>query len=147
MFYLKGRYYIEHIDFSTKKQSTGGLLPYTFSSDKQSGGIVIDQSKTGYKARNPVPNWIIGNTIENTLFNNKGFHGTDSENIYIEGGVPDEFKEVLKSIPNGYLLKFNSGQKLSGGPLFPSPPGSTGTNADITPNFPTSDLPRWRASV
>lgn len=148
VFYIRGKYYIEHIDFSTKKTSSGGLEPYTFSSDKQSGGIVIDQSKNGYKARNPTPQWIFGNTIENTLFNNKGFHGMDSENIYIKGGVPDEFKEVLKNNPNGYLLKFNSGQKLgNGGPIFPSRPGSTGANADITPNFPTSNLPRWRASV
>lgn len=148
VFYFKGRYYIEHIDFSTKKTSSGGLEPYSFSSDKQSGGIVIDQSKNGYKDRNPVPNWIFGNTIENTLFNSKGFHGTDSENYIINGGVPDEFKEVLKSNPNGYLMKFNSGQKLgNGGPLFPSSPDSTGANANITPNFPTSELPRWRASV
>jgi len=147
VFYFKGRYYIEHIDFSTKKPSTGGLEPYTFSSDKQSGGIVTNQSKNGYKDRSPVPNWIFGNTIENTLFNSKGFHGSDDENIYIEGGVPDEFKEVLKNNPNGYLMKFESGQKLSGGPLFPSAHGSTGTNADITPNFPTSNLPKWTASV
>lgn len=144
VFYFKGRYYIEHIDFSTKKTSSGGLEPYSFSSDKQS--IVIDQSKNGYKDRNPTPHWIIANTIENTLFNNKGFHGTDDENIYIEGGVPDEFKEVLKNNPNGYLLKFNSGQNIgNGGALFPS--NGSKTNADITPNFPTSKLPRWRASV
>jgi hypothetical protein len=110
VYYRNGKYYLDSIDTTTKP----------------------NQTKADPAPRSPVPQWIYANTLENQFFNNKGFHDPDQENIYIQGGVPQEFEGILDQMEQAYIMKPYNAQTLNGGPLHASP-NANQTNAKINP--------------
>lgn len=129
-----GKFVLSKIEFSTKSPS------------KWVDGVEISKS-INLNNQNLPPeqnkiSWIYGNNIENTTFNLKGFHDPDeSKNILIPGGVPSEFKEILKKCDQGYLLTPSGNQ----GPRFKGAPFGT-NNANKAPPVRTqSEI--WEVNV
>ena len=130
VFFAHGKYYFDDIQITTKRKSN--MLP----------GVNLSAGKTGINLNNsneraPVPQWIYANTLENITFNNKGFHDPNDKNVYIEGGIPDEYKTFInqKDFKNSYWTKFYNAQNLPGGPLYPETSTSK-LNTKVLPDFP-----------
>jgi hypothetical protein len=112
VFYIDGKYYFQDIHMTTKKDTN------FIKGHNLDNGINLNYSDS----RQPVPQWIFANTIENQTFNNKGFHDPNDQNIYIKGGIPDEYKSFInnKDFIYSYWTKYYNAQNLPGGPLLPN---------------------------
>lgn len=135
--YFKGKYYLKKIRKTTE------------SPNEHTGieGVNVNTSvRTSSEFnRSPVPKWIYGNTIENKFFNSKGFHDPNQPNIYIKGGVPDEFKEILEEKEQAYLSFPYNAQNLKGGPQNFSMSANQ-LNSKIMPEYPEKN-PTWSVNV
>lgn len=143
VFYLHGKYYFSDIQITSKKE-TNHIKPVSISMNK-TGNINLNNNDLPGN-RGPTPQWIYANTMENQTFNSKGFHDPNGENIFIQGGIPEEFKEIVKADPNAYMTKTYNAQDLPGGPLF-AQTNIDNTNSRITPKFPQSAQPQWTVAV
>jgi hypothetical protein len=135
------KYYLDYIDFATRKP-TNELRGTQIN--KKNGNIILENVTKGDNG----PIWIYGNTIQNNLFNLKGFYDSEhpENNILVPGGVPEEFKQVLDKCDRSYLLEpANTQARFQGGPLIPNNL-ATQTNTDVFPRFPDTNE-RWKIKV
>lgn len=139
VFYKDNKYFFDSIDISTKKESNV-LEPFSLLNKNKSNININDIHLS------PTPQWIYGNTIENQTFNSKGFHDPNGKNIYIKGGIPESFKEIVNNYPQAYLTKRYNAQNLPGGPLFPET-NIDKTNSKILPQFPNGSNQSWTVNV
>ncbi len=140
----KGQYFLKYIDFATKKPSQ--WVKGTSISTKAGNSAGINLNNADLPPEQNTPSWIIGNNIENTTFNLKGFHDADeSKNILIPGGVPDEFKAVLERCDQASLMRpaGTQGDRFKGGT------GSNVTNmeAPVYPMMPNKEEMKWNVFV
>jgi hypothetical protein len=139
LFYANKKYYFDKIEITSQKNTQ----PFKYMSVTSS---IHEPQESQQQA--PVPSWIYGNTIENQFFNNVGFSDPNHKmNMFIKGGVPDSFKNVLKQWEQCSVLPAYNGQdQFRGAPLFASTDG-TMTNARVTPKFPGNRSPQWTVNV
>jgi len=140
----KRQYYLDYINFATKKPSNWVQGQHISTKAGSSPGINLNNNNLPPE-QNEI-SWIYGNNIENTTFNLKGFHDPDeSKNILIPGGVPEEFKNVLEQCDQAYLMKpaGTQGDRFKGG---------TGSNvinmeAPVYPMMPNKESIKWNIFV
>lgn len=140
----KGKYYLDYINFATKKPSNWVQGQNISTKAGNSPGINLNNNNLPPE-QNQI-SWIYGNNIENTTFNLKGFHDPDeSKNILIPGGVPEEFKTVLEKCDQAYLMRpaGTQGDRFKGGT------GSNVTNmeAPVYPMMPNKEAMKWNIFV
>lgn len=122
--HIDGKYYITNIRFTTNTKVKDDVKGFELNSEIDQGdGVSV------------TPNWIYGNTIENTTFNVRGFHDpVESNNILIPGGIPEEYIDVIEKCDQAYLMKpeGGAGSRFKGG--YQS--NNTEFVAPVYPNFP-----------
>ena len=131
----KGENHLVSINFGTETPNDGGIRPYQWI---ENGGINLNAQ--GIPDCNNEPQWIFGNTLENEFFNTKGFHDPNpSNNVIVEGGVPDSLNDVLNGCDQGFIMECGSAQRLHGGSGYPA------TQIDVIPKYPQQKI--WEVKV
>ena len=136
------KFFMKYINFANKKP-TNIIQGQNIGSPGKGPGINLNNENI--PGRDSGPNWIYGNTIQNNLFNLKGFYDSENpeNNILIPGGVPEEFTEVLQKCDQSALLNPGTAQRLPGGTRTDN---ANEINAPVYPLFPSSEI-KWDVNV
>lgn len=143
VFSKNNKYYLRSINFATKGPSDW-VQAYTFQPSK--GGI---EPQPGNNSDTNKPSWLFGNTIQNKLFNLKGFYD-EPNNILIEGGVPKELNAFVDKHDQKIYMppanRLNSVAKGSRAGYFEPNKYTTYVNSPVRPDWPNLN-PEWNVAV